>query len=148
MTIDLDIIHSETVKTHPVVLFDGVCNFCNGTVQFIIDRDPKDRYRFCALQSEEAKSLLTALGEKVPEGDPDSILLYENGKLYSHSTAALRIARGMSGLWKILSVGLVVPAFLRNVVYRFIARNRYKWFGKSESCRVPDAAFRKRFLNK
>ncbi len=144
----VDIVNSDIVKSHPVVLFDGVCNFCNGTVQFIIDRDAKDTYRFCAIQSQEAKALLAGIGQKIPEGDPDSILLYDRGKLYSHSTAALRIAKGMDGLWKIFSLGLIVPAFLRNIVYRFIARNRYKWFGKSESCRVPDAAFRKRFLSK
>jgi predicted DCC family thiol-disulfide oxidoreductase YuxK len=138
---------SETVKQHPVVMFDGVCNFCNGTVQFIIDRDPQETFRFCALQSEQAAQLLSAIGQPVPKGDPDSILLYEQGKLYSHSTAALKIAQRMRGPWKLLAVWLIVPAFLRDIVYRFIARNRYKWFGKTDSCRVPDAAFRRRFLS-
>lgn len=123
------------------VLFDGVCNLCNASVNFIIDRDPKGYFRFAALQSDAAK----ALGETVT-GDPDSVILYEDGKRYDKSTAALRIARRLSGLWPVLYMGIIVPRPIRDVVYRFIARNRYKWFGKSDACRLPSPELKARFL--
>lgn len=132
--------------THPVVLFDGVCNLCNSSVQFIIDRDPKGTLRFASLQSEAAAKLLRQHDLTPPEGDPDSILLVEDGAVYSHSSAALRIARRLSGVWSVLYVFMLVPRPLRDLVYRFIARNRYRWFGKSEMCRVPTPELRERFL--
>lgn len=131
-----------------VVLFDGVCNFCNASVNFIIDRNPKDDLRFAPLQSEAARSLLKDVGVAIPEGDPDSILLVQNGKVYSHSGAALRIAAHLTFPWFLGVFGLLTPWFLRDLVYKFIAKNRYKWFGKSEACRVPTPEFRARFLSK
>ncbi|ADO69487.1 thiol-disulfide oxidoreductase DCC family protein [Stigmatella aurantiaca] len=138
----------ETKAVEPggaVVLFDGVCNLCNGTVNFIIDRDPTSYFRFAALQSPQAAELLAPLG-RVPEAEPQSIFLVEGGKLYERSTAALRIARRMGGAWKGLYAFIVVPAPLRDAVYRFIANHRYRWFGKAEACRMPTPELRERFL--
>jgi predicted DCC family thiol-disulfide oxidoreductase YuxK len=129
-----------------IVLFDGVCNLCNSTVQIIIDHDPAGYFRFASLQSEKAKELLAGFGMKPPEGDPDSILLIQDGKLHSHSGAALRIARRMTGAYKLFWATIVVPWFIRDLVYRFIARNRYRWFGREEACRVPTPELRARFL--
>ncbi|MCA9433751.1 MAG: DUF393 domain-containing protein, partial [Candidatus Omnitrophica bacterium] len=123
----------ETEK--PIILFDGVCNFCNSSVDFVIARDPKGIFRLGALQSEEAKPYL----EKY-EIDPDdlsSMALIEDGKLYRRSTAALRIARRLKQPWPLLYVFIVIPPFVRDFVYNWIAKNRYKWFGKMESCRMP-----------
>lgn len=131
---------------HPVVLFDGVCNFCNGSVNFIIDRDPTARFRFAAQQSDAARELLAARGVTLPEGDPEGILLVVGDKVYRDSGAALRIAAGLRGFFKVLAVFWLVPWFLRDFVYKLIARNRYRWFGKSETCRVPTPDVRARFL--
>lgn len=128
---------------HAVVLFDGVCNLCNSSVNFIIDRDRAAYFQFSALQSEWAQKLT---GEPIPSEGPESILLWEGGRLYSHSTAALRIARRLDGIWKLLAIGLLVPRPIRDAVYRWVARNRYRWFGKSEACRRPTPALRARFL--
>lgn len=130
----------------PVVLFDGVCNLCNGAVQFIVDRDPEGTFRFASLQSERAAALLREQGREPPAGDPESLVLIEGGRLYERSTAALRIARRLRGAWPLLYTFVVVPRFVRDAVYRLIARNRYRWFGKSAECRVPTPELRARFL--
>lgn len=135
-----------TDDTHPIVLFDGVCNLCNGTVQFIIDRDPSGAFRFAALQSDAGKTALAARGRAAPEGEPDSVLLLDGDRVYERSDAALRIARRLSGAWRLFFVFIVVPRFLRDLVYRFIAKHRYRWFGKTEECRVPTPELRARFL--
>lgn len=132
--------------TGPVVLFDGVCNLCNATVGFLIDRDPGALLRFTSLQGEAGAALLRAHGARAPEGDPDSVLLVEDGVVYAHSDAALRIARHLRAPWRWLWALRVVPRALRDAVYRFIARNRYRWFGKAETCRVPTKELRARFL--
>ena len=129
---------------HPVVLFDGVCNLCNGSVQFILKRDPRGRFRFASLQSETGRSLMAEHGL-----DPDvlsSVLLVEDGRVWRESSAALRIARHLPGGWKLLRVFAVVPRPLRDAVYRWIARNRYRWFGKTETCWLPTPELRERFL--
>jgi predicted DCC family thiol-disulfide oxidoreductase YuxK len=136
---------SEAKQDTAVVLFDGVCNLCNGAVNFIIDRDPSARFRFAALQSTQAAALLAPLG-RVPEVEPQSFILVEDGRVYERSTAALRIARKLPGAWKLLYAFVVVPRPLRDVVYRFVARNRYRWFGKAEACRMPTPELRARFL--
>lgn len=136
----------QTAKQHPVVLFDGVCNLCQGSVQFLLTRDGPGRLRFASLQSEAARALLASRGVTLPEGDPDSILLVEGERVYSHSDAALRIARHLPGVWRVGAVGLVLPRFLRDAVYRWVARNRYRWFGRTESCWLPTPALRARFL--
>ena len=129
----------------PVVLFDGVCNLCNQTVQFIIDRDPTSRFRFAALQSETAAALLAPFGRQPPE-EPQSILLLSEGRLYESSTAVLRIAAGLRRPWAWLGWLRVVPRPLRDALYRCVARSRYRWFGRSESCRLPTPELRARFL--
>jgi predicted DCC family thiol-disulfide oxidoreductase YuxK len=131
----------------PVVLFDGVCNLCNATVNFLIDRDPPGRLRFAALQSNAAKNMLGALGASLPEGPPESILLVEGGHIYQGSTAALRIARHLANPgWRLAAALLAVPRPLRDAVYRWIAKNRYGWFGRADVCRVPTGDLRSRFL--
>lgn len=127
-----------------VILFDGVCNFCNASVNFVIDRDPKFLFKFAALQSEFGKEKLTQAGLNAEEYT--SVVLIEDGKVYTRSTAALRVARQLSGLWPLLYGFIVVPPFLRNWVYDIIARNRYTWFGKSENCRLPSPEERTRFI--
>jgi predicted DCC family thiol-disulfide oxidoreductase YuxK len=136
------------VPAPAIVLFDGVCNLCDHTVQFLLDRDPEGRFVFASLQSAEGKRVLAAAGHApLHEGaDPDSIVLVEGGKAYERSTAALRIARRLGFPWKALAVFLVFPALLRDLVYNLIAKNRYRWFGRHDSCRVPTPESRARFL--
>ena len=136
--------HTEAVA---IVLFDGVCNLCSASVRYIIDRDPSGYFQFASLQSKVGAELLAEHGMKPPEGDPDSILLIEDGVVHDHSTAALRIARKLASPIKILSIFRIVPRFLRDLVYRFIARNRYRWFGRTDTCAVPTPQLRARFLD-
>jgi predicted DCC family thiol-disulfide oxidoreductase YuxK len=126
-----------------VVLFDGVCNLCNGAVNFLIDHDPHKRLRFASLQSPQAQALLTPF--LVPP-DLDSILFLENGRLYSRSTAILRISGQLDGVWRWGKALLIIPAFLRDAAYKLVARNRYAWFGKRDACRIPTPDLRDRFL--
>ena len=127
-----------------VILFDGVCNFCNSAVQFIIKRDKKNRYLFAALQSEEGRKLLTA--HHLPSDKVSTIILISGEKVYDRSTAALKIARHLSGWWPLLYPLIILPAFMRDIPYNIIARNRYKWFGKKEICVIPTPELRARFL--
>ena len=132
------------MKTPPIILFDGVCNLCNGAVQFIIERDKKQHFRFASLQSKIGQEYQQKAGLAIDK--IDTILLVENGKIYQKSTAALRIARHLDGLWSVLYVFIIVPPFIRNAVYDFIAKNRYKWFGKQDSCWMPTPDLKKLFL--
>lgn len=117
-----------------LILFDGYCNLCNRAVRFVIKRDPKEHFRYSSLTWEPARDLL----ERFPGvQDVDSILLFRKGKIFYGSTAALKIAVRLSGLWPVLGILLIVPKFLRDPIYDFVARNRYRWFGKSDSCMVP-----------
>ena len=127
----------------PIIFFDGVCNLCNGAVQFVIERDARAQFRFAALQSETAQIHL-AKGN-LSATDLKSVLLLENDRWYSRSTAALRIARKMDGFWKLLYVFIIVPRPVRDGVYNWVARNRYRWFGKEESCWIPTPELKKRF---
>jgi predicted DCC family thiol-disulfide oxidoreductase YuxK len=129
---------------NPIVLFDGVCNLCSGSVQFIIRRDPKALFRFASLQSPVGERLRGELGI-----DPalDSVLLVEDGRWYKESDAALRIAHGLGGPWKLLGIFRLIPKSLRDHAYLLIARNRYRWFGKMEACWLPTPELRGRFLN-
>jgi predicted DCC family thiol-disulfide oxidoreductase YuxK len=127
-----------------VVLFDGVCNLCNGSVQFIVRHDPAGRFRFASLQSEAGQALLRRHGL-----DPDdlfSVILVEGGRAYARSDAALGIARGLSSAWRAAGALRVVPRPLRDAVYGWVARNRYRWFGKQEACMIPTPELRARFL--
>ena len=128
-----------------VVLFDGVCNLCSRTVQFIIDRDPAARFRFAALQSESAARLLAANGSQPPE-EPQSILLLSAGGVLESSTAVLAIAGGLRRPWSWLRWLKLIPRPLRDALYRHVAQGRYRWFGREESCRMPTPELRARFL--
>lgn len=129
----------------PLILFDGDCNLCNGSVQFVIKRDPQARFRFAALQSDAAKAALVAAG--VTEQLPDSIVLVADGKVRTKSSAALAIARRLGALWPLMSIFWLIPYPLRDLVYDWIARNRYRWFGKQETCWVPTPELRARFAD-
>ncbi len=131
-------------KTKPVILFDGYCHLCSGVVRFILRRDPKCRFRFVALQSESGQALLKAHG--VPSGIGDSIVLLGERGWSVESMAALRILRRLRWPWPLFSGLILVPCPVRDAVYRFIARNRYRWFGKSNACMVPRVEWRERFL--
>ncbi len=128
----------------PVVFFDGVCNLCNASVQFIIRQDAAARFRFAPLQGETAKAVLPANG--VNPAKPQSIILKYQGKVFAQSSAVLKIAVLMGGWWKLSALGYVFPAFLRNWVYDGIARYRYRWFGQQAACMIPTPALRARFM--
>jgi predicted DCC family thiol-disulfide oxidoreductase YuxK len=127
-----------------VVLFDGVCNFCNGIVRFIIERDPHGRFQFAPLQSKSAASLLSQHPDR--QVLPDSVVLVDDDGLYVKSAAALRIARGLRFPWPVFWIFMLVPRPIRDWVYDFIARHRYGWFGKRDACMVPTQEVRDRFL--
>ncbi|MFQ5505309.1 MAG: thiol-disulfide oxidoreductase DCC family protein [Planctomycetota bacterium] len=128
----------------PVILFDGVCNLCNGLVNFIIDRDPCARIRFASLQAEPGQSLLRCHGLSTTQFD--TLLLIEDGAVHLRSTAVLRIFRLLRWPWPLLYGCILVPRILRDFVYDRIARHRYPWFGRRESCRVPGPELGERFL--
>ena len=134
-----------------IVLFDGVCNLCNGAVTFIIDRDPDAYFRFAPLQSEAGGARLEPeprdlVHKDLQDGDAlESIVLLEDGQRFTRSTAALRIARRLRGVWPLYAF-IVVPRPVRDRVYRWIARNRYRWFGKTDACRLPTPELARRFL--
>ncbi|WP_026908680.1 thiol-disulfide oxidoreductase DCC family protein [Paucisalibacillus globulus] len=126
-----------------VILFDGVCNFCNSSVQFIIKRDSTGIYQFTSLQSDIGQKLLTE--HNVPT-ELDSFIYLEDNNVYFKSTAALKVCRNLKGLWKFVYIFIIIPRPLRDMVYEIIARNRYKWFGKRDACMIPSPEQRKRFL--
>ncbi|PSK89221.1 thiol-disulfide oxidoreductase DCC family protein [Taibaiella chishuiensis] len=128
-----------------IVLFDGVCNLCNRSVQFIIRHDPKGAFLFAPLQSDTGKALLAQLPVALP-GTPDSIILVAKDRVWRFSDAVLQIARRLDGAWPLAYAAVVVPRFIRNPIYRFIARNRYRWFGRQDHCMLPTAALKARFL--
>lgn len=136
---------SAEVCSHPVLLFDGVCNLCNGSVQFIIRRDPEARIRFAALQSNAARSLLASIGVQ-PESLPDSMVLVENGTMFTRSTAVLRVVKQLRFPWPLLYVLVIIPPPLRNWMYDIIARRRYRWFGRQDACMMPTPGLQARFL--
>ncbi|MBK0404788.1 thiol-disulfide oxidoreductase DCC family protein [Adhaeribacter sp. BT258] len=132
-------------RQHAIIFFDGVCNLCNGFVQFVIERDPEGYFQFASLQSEAAQPYLKKF--QLDENALSSVVLVENGKCYTQSSAALRILKKLSGGWPLLFAGILIPRFLRDGLYNFIARNRYRWFGKQESCWLPTPALKQRFLS-
>lgn len=135
---------TEEYGKHAIVLFDGVCNLCNGSVQFVIKRDTADYFRFAALQSETGQKLLQQSG--LPANQLSTFVFIEKGKHYTQSTAALKVARRLNGLWPLLYVFIIVPPFIRNFIYRLIANNRYRWFGKQESCMIPKPELKAKFI--
>lgn len=129
----------------PLILFDGICNFCNGAVQFVLKRDRKKRILFAPMQSDAAKTLLKKYGLEVNEFS--SFVFIENGKAYTRSTAALRVCRYLRLLWPLCYGAIIVPPFIRNGIYDWVARHRYKWFGVRTSCMIPTPEIRERFLD-
>jgi len=132
------------MKQQPVILFDGVCNFCNSAVNFVIKRDKKAQIQFAPLQSEKGRLFLRQYN--LPATAMDTFVFIEEGKVYTRSTAALRVSRYLSGLWPACYGLIIVPGFIRDGVYNLIAKNRYKWFGVREQCMMPTPEVRKRFI--
>lgn len=133
-------------KDKKLILFDGVCNLCNSSVQYVINHDKHDVFLFAPLQSETGKKIISHFN--INTAKTDSIILYseEKGIVYK-STAAIKIALKLGFPQNLLSVFLIVPPFIRNWVYNFIAKNRYKWYGKREECMIPTPELKSKFLN-
>ncbi|MBN6206660.1 thiol-disulfide oxidoreductase DCC family protein [Ralstonia pickettii] len=127
-----------------LILFDGECNFCDSSVQFIIQRDDKKRFKFASLQGESGKELLS---KHDVSKNIDSLILLENNKVYYKSAAALRIAKQLKGAWRLSYIFILIPRPVRDAVYDTIAKNRYKWFGKKDNCMIPSPKIRSRFLD-
>ncbi|MEM8909395.1 MAG: DCC1-like thiol-disulfide oxidoreductase family protein [Bacteroidota bacterium] len=136
---------SEQSNEHPILLFDGVCNLCHFFVQFVLQRDTKGVFRFASLQSETAQHLLRRY--QFSQQNLDTVVLIENGKVYTHSDVAIRVVRHFSGLWPLLAVLGIIPSFIRNPIYNWIAANRYRGFGKQEQCLLPQPEWQDRFLD-
>lgn len=129
---------------NPVVLYDGVCNLCNNSVKFIIQHDRAAKFRFAPMQEPAGKALLKQYG--LENIDMSTFVLIKEGKAYLRSTAWMEIVRELDGAWPILSVFRIVPPFVRDGAYNFIGSNRYKWFGKHDTCMVPTEDTKRRFL--
>jgi predicted DCC family thiol-disulfide oxidoreductase YuxK len=130
----------------PVVLFDGHCNLCNGAVRFVLEHDAAGTFRFAALQSEAGARLLRGRGQVPASADPESVVLVEGPEVHWRSDAALRIARRLDGAWPLAYGLVVVPRFIRDAIYRAVARRRYRWFGRTEVCRLSEPGHAGRFL--
>ncbi|CAM1354428.1 thiol-disulfide oxidoreductase DCC family protein [Tenacibaculum insulae] len=132
-------------KDKKIILFDGVCNFCNNSVQKIIHYDKKNQFVFASLQTDIGTKITNHLG--IDTSKIDAIILYEpNVAYYIKSTAALKIAKEFGGLWKLILILDFFPESIRDIVYDFIAKNRYKWFGKSDHCAIPSEEIKNKFL--
>lgn len=134
----------ERAAGRDVILFDGVCNLCSASVDFILERDPAGKFVFASLQSDAGQEILFHYG--LTTNSFDSVVLVKNGRIYQKSSAALEIAAKLKGGWPLMQVFKILPTFLRNGIYDFIGRNRYRFFGKRESCRFPSPEIRSRFL--
>ena len=129
---------------NPIILFDGVCNFCNTAINFVLKQDKKGIFRFAPLQSEVGQRLLQEYNLSTKEFD--SFVLIDNGKVYKKSAASLRVMNKLPWYWKEAQLLRIIPTALRDAIYDFIAKNRYKWFGKKEQCMIPTPEMRNRFL--
>lgn len=130
---------------HSIILFDGVCNLCRGSVQFVIKRDTRKRFRFASLQSDVARQLLKEY--RLEDSELSAVILIQGGKAYRKSAAALRIAGQLDGLWPLMAGFLIVPRFITDGIYDFIGQRRYRWFGKMEECWLPSDDLKERFLS-
>jgi len=128
----------------PIIFFDGVCNLCNNAVTFIIKHDDEAHYKFASLQSDYAQKRLPK--EITLSNQMQSLVLLKDGQIYVKSTAALKIAKGLSGGWRFLALFLILPKFIRDPIYNLIAHNRYKWFGKRKECMIPTPKLKHRFF--
>jgi predicted DCC family thiol-disulfide oxidoreductase YuxK len=135
---------TSSTSATSVILFDGVCNYCNSMVNFVIRQDRKKVFRFAPLQSAAGAAVLAQWG--LPTGKLDSFVLVDEGKVYTRSTAALRVVQKLSPPWRWLGVFSLIPAAVRDGVYNVIARNRYRWFGQRDACMLPSPDVRNRFL--
>lgn len=127
-----------------VILFDGVCNLCNSSVNWIIDHDTKNVFRFASLQSPYGNSVVQKFSLR--NDYMDTVILLDDDKIYTRSDAVLRIAVLLGGIWKLLAVFFILPKWFRDLFYNLIAKNRYKWFGKKESCRIPTPELKEKFI--
>lgn len=128
-----------------VILFDGVCNLCNGFVSFIIKRDRKDTFRFAALQSSYGKGFLQHF--QIANNGLDTVLLYDGKNIIARSDATIRILSSLGGIWKAAVILNIIPGFIRNSIYNYLAKRRYSLFGKRDSCMVPNTEIKNRFLD-
>lgn len=128
-----------------MLLFDGVCNLCNDSVQWVLKRDRKGIFKFAALQSETGQRLLQQLG--FSQENFDTVVLVDGEKVFTRSDAPLEIARRLGGFWSLFSIFRIIPRFIRDAVYDWIARNRYRWFGRKEECMLPRPEWKSRFLD-
>jgi predicted DCC family thiol-disulfide oxidoreductase YuxK len=133
------------VTDHPIILFDGVCNLCNGAVNFVLAQDRKDVFRFATLQSDAGRELIRKY--HIPEEIPGSFVLIDHHQFFRKSSAALKVLKYFPWYWQGLQLLWIVPGFIRNFIYDIIARNRYAWFGKRDVCMVPTDDVKSRFLN-
>lgn len=132
------------MSQQPIILFDGVCNLCNGAVNFVIRRDKRSRLKFAALQSDAGQILLKQYN--LPVNAYNSFVFIENGIAYLQSSAALKLCKYLKGLWPMMYGFIIVPQFIRDGIYKWIAKNRYNWFGKREQCMIPTPEIKLRFL--
>lgn len=132
-------------KNKKIILFDGVCNLCNTSINYVIDHDKQDVFRFVSLQSDLGETIQEYLG--IENKSLDTIILYvPNEAYYIKSTAAIKIMNEFLGFWKLMQVFLILPSPIRDLVYNYIAKNRYKWYGKQEVCRIPTPELKAKFL--
>jgi len=129
---------------HPVLLFDGVCNLCNGTIQLIIPRDPEGKIRYAPLQSDLGETVRKQAG--LSPDDLETVVLVDDGMAYTKSDAAIRLAEHLGGVYRLLSLGRLVPRRLRDRIYDLVAENRYDWFGRKDQCMIPDEDVSDRFI--
>lgn len=131
------------MPTH-IIIFDGVCNLCNGFVQFIIRHDKKEQFQFASLQSAFGQSFLKE--NKLAAENFDTIIVIKNKTILTHSSAVMEVIKNLSGGWKLFYAFIIIPKPLRDMGYRWLAKNRYRWFGKRETCMLPNEVLKKRFI--
>ncbi len=132
------------MNNQPIILFDGICNFCNSAVNFTIKRNSKSNILFAPMQSEAGQRLLKQYN--LPLTDMQSFIFIDQGTVYKQSTGALRVCRHLRGLWPLCYYFIIVPGFIRDGIYNWIAKNRYKWFGVRKQCMIPSPGVKARFL--
>lgn len=129
----------------PLILFDGVCNLCNSSVQFIIKNDPEGYFRFASLQSETGQKILEQFNMK--KDDFDTFILYENGQIFTQSTGVLRVLKNLKNYYRFFYIFIIIPSFIRNFIYNFVSRYRYRFFGRKDACMVPTPELKARFIH-
>jgi len=135
----------KNIPYQPLLLFDGICNLCNTSINYIIKRDKRQLFKFASLQSDAAKQVLLQFNEK--KYSIDSIILIYNNSIYYKSSAILKLLSIMGGIYSVSAIGYIIPKKLRDKLYDYIAKNRYKWFGKRESCMLPTTDLEQRFID-